>query len=221
MMRTIFKLVGVLLLLSACASSHREADYMCPNVRIPRDTAYVTQQSSYSEEVQIEIVGYEGYCVTANTIDRRYAVIKPLFKIRRLKEGQDTRIDFSYYTKTIQGPPEFLGLRKYFASVDIPHDVAEKEFSGGEVKVRIPIQGYNDFAILLGMDVSAAEYDYNQKTFDIEYRYLTEEEIHQYNKTVTPKIIEVEKAPDVQYIPLKPLPTKQDSPKKSDCGCGL
>lgn len=220
-MKTIFKLAGALLLLSSCASSYKEADYMCPQVKIPRATAYVTQKASYSEEVQIEIIGYEGYCITADSVNRRFAVIRPLFKARRLKEGHDTRADFSYFTETIKGPPEFLGRRRYFASVDIPRGDAEKEFAGGEVKVRIPSQGYNDFTILLGMEASPAERAYNQKTFDIEYRYLTEDEIRQYNAPVIPRVIEVEKAPDVQYIPLKPLPVRQAPRKKSGCGCEL
>lgn len=219
-MKTILKLAGILLLVSSCASSHSEADYLCPNVKIPRTTAYVTQKAYYSEEVQIEVIGYEGYCITANTVDRRFAVIKPLFKVRRLKEGHDTRVDFSYFTETVKGPPEFLGRRNYFASVDIPRDMTEKQFSGGPVKVRVPQQGYNDFTILLGMDVSAAEHDYNQKTFDIEYRYLTEDEVRQYNTPVTPRVIEVDKAPDVQFIPLKALPVRQ-TPQKSGCGCKL
>lgn len=220
-MKTILKLAGAILLLSSCASSYSEADYMCPNVKIPRTTAYVTQKASYSEEVQIEVIGYEGYCINANTVDRRFAVIKPLFKIRRLKEGYDTRVDFSYFTETVKGPPEFIGRRNYFASVDIPRDVTEKQFSGSAVKVRVPQQGYNDFTILLGMDVSDAEHDYNQKTFDIEYRYLTEDEVREYNAPVVPRVVEVDKAPEVQFIPRKPLPVQQAPQKKSGCGCKL
>lgn len=220
-MRTLSKIIGALLAVSACAPALREADYMCPNVKIPRSTAYVTQKAAYAEEVRIELIGFEGYCLNANTVSRRYAAIKPLFKIRRLREGYDTHVDFSYFTETIKGPPEFLGRKRHFASVDIPRDVTEKQFAGREVRVRIPTEGYNDFAILLGMDVSAAEYDANQKSFDIDYRYLSADELREYQTPVVPRVVEVDEAPAVQYIRLKPLPVRQLEKPKSDCGCDL
>lgn len=99
MMRTLSKIIGALLAVSACAPALREADYMCPNVKIPRSTAYVTQKAAYAEEVRIELIGFEGYCLNANTVSRRYAAIKPLFKIQRLREGYDTHVDFSYLPK--------------------------------------------------------------------------------------------------------------------------
>ncbi len=221
MIKDLFKIIGMILVVSACAPSLREADYRCPNVKIPRSTAYVIQKAAYIDEVRIELIGYEGYCLNTNTVNRRYAAIKPLFKIQRLREGYDTRIDFSYYTETIKGPPEFLGRKVQFASVDIPRDITEKEFSGREIRVRIPTEGYNDFTILLGMDVSPAEYDANQKSFDIEYRYLSTEELKAYQTPLKPRIIEVDEAPAVQYVPLRPLPVKQPAPAKNDCGCDL
>lgn len=220
-MKKLCQILGVLTLVASCAPTQKVVDYGCPNVQIPRATAYAMQKAGYSEEVRLELIGYEGYCLKANTVDRRYAVIRPLFKIIRLSEGYDTRIDFSYYTETIKGPPEFLGRRRYFASVDIPRDVYEKEFAGRQIKVRLPGEDYADFAILLGMENSATERDYNQKMFDVEYRYLSADEKQAYSQPVTPRVIEVEKAPDVQYMQLKPLPVKRPAQPQNDCGCKL
>lgn len=220
-MKTLSKIIGALLAVSACAPALREADYMCPNVRIPRATAFVTQKAAYSEEVRVELIGYEGYCLTAATVNRRYAAIKPLFRVQRLREGYDTRVDVSYFTETIKGPPEFLGRKTYFASVDIPRDMTEKEFAGREIRVRVPTEGYDDFTILLGMDVSPAEYAANQRSFDVDYRYLSTGELRAYQNPVTPRVVEVDEAPAVQYMQLKPLPVKRPAAQKSSCGCEL
>lgn len=207
--------------LSSCFSGFDESKYLCPNIKIPRTTAYVTQKAAYSEEVQIEVIGFEGYCLKEESVNRSYAMIKPLFKIQRLKDAKDTTVDFPFYTEAVKGPPEFLGKKRYFASVTIPVNQLEKEFAGKEVKVRIPNENQSQFEILLGMDFSQLEYDYNQKTFDIKYRYLSPQELKDAtNIRVQEEVTEVdEQEVPVQYIEIRSQPVRAAPPVKKKSGC--
>ena len=85
----------------------------CPVVIIPRDIAYVTQKVNYIDDFQIELKGYSGYCYFDKRINRRKAVIIPQFEVRRLRQNLDeTDVDFTYFTETIKGPPEYLGKKR-------------------------------------------------------------------------------------------------------------
>ena len=51
-----------LLFLTVSCASRLPADSRCPLVEIPRDRAYLVQKINYSDEFQIELIGYEGFC---------------------------------------------------------------------------------------------------------------------------------------------------------------
>ncbi len=158
-------LLTILFLAASCASSRRAEDFRCPNVSIPGDKAYLTQIVDYIDNFRVELTGYDGYCYVEDGLRRRYAVITPRFKVTRLRENDETALDFQYFTEIVQGPPAFVGKKTYFASGRI--DAGEKEtvFSGRPVKVKIPVDD-DDIEVLLGLDVSVAEHMYNQRTFD-------------------------------------------------------
>ena len=158
-------LLTILFLAAACASSRRAEDFRCPNVKIPGDKSYLTQIVNYVDNFRIELTGYEGYCYVEDGLSRRYAVITPRFKVTRLRDNDETALDFRYFTEIVQGPPAFVGKKTYFASGRI--DAGEKEafFSGRPVKVKIPLDD-DEIEVVLGLDVSAAEHMYNQRTFD-------------------------------------------------------
>ncbi len=175
--------------LASCSWFGNSGAPLCPYVTIPRDTAYVTQKVNYEDEFQIELVGYEGYCSWENNVNRRYAMITPLFVVHRLRDSDETRVDFGFYTETVKGPPAFIGKKAYSESVMVGKDEKEKEFKGHAVKVRVP-EGYEPFEILLGLDVSREEHLYNQRTFDVKYRYNVQKDPMYMEKTIV-KTIEV------------------------------
>lgn len=154
-------------LIVSCAS-RPPVDSRCPLVEIPRERAYLIQKVNYSDEFQIELSGYEGFCGYDAKLDRHTAYITPRFRIYRINDSDETRVDFKFYTETLQGPPEFLGKRIYSAGVKIGEQEREKEFIGPSVKVLVP-RDAEDFPIILALDISRAEYLYNQRTFDIRY----------------------------------------------------
>ena len=157
---------------------HRDSleDLLCPNVNILRDDSYITQFVHYKETFQISITGYEGYCYFDEPTQRYRAVVRPTFKIKRLRPSDETDVRFSYYTETVKGPPEYLGKKTYFATVHIPLDAREKEYTAPQTLAYIPNEMENDYDINLGLWISPEEAKYNHRTFDINYRYMEEED---------------------------------------------
>ena len=134
-------LFSLLLLLMTAACTWWPDFYIpgaCPNVVIPRDTAYLTQKINYFDEFQIEVTGFEGFCMPNEKAGRNYGYVTPLFNIQRLKDTDETDVDFSFYIETRQGPPEYLGRKTYSAYVTLGEHEKEKSFKGPTVKVLIP-----------------------------------------------------------------------------------
>lgn len=173
MIKKLLILLGVFVV-AACSSVRY--DYLCPNVIIPRDTAYSTQIADYSDNFQVELKGYEGYCYYDSARRINYAAITPAFTVRRLKDTPDTAVDVSFYTETVKGPPAYIGRKTYYTSTVIGENDRARDFMGQTVKVKLPPEGVDEFEILLGIDLSHAEYRYNQRTFDVTPRFNIEKD---------------------------------------------
>ncbi len=168
----IFALFFILLLASCRLGG--DGDKLCPRVNIPRDSSYLTQIVNYREEFQISLIGYEGHCYFDTRVNRDKAVINPTFKIKRLRKSDETDVHFAYYTETIKGPPAYLGKKTYYLSVTIPENEKELIYTADSVEVKIPPEMKYEFDINLGLYITPEEAKYNQRTFDIDYRYVDE-----------------------------------------------
>lgn len=160
--------MGLIFLTVSCESNTIQ---MCPFITIPRETAYVTQKVNYSDEFQVEMIGFEGYCEQVYKDKRHLAVVTPIFRVQRLRDSDETAVDVGFYAQAVKGPPQFLGRKSYSASTNIERNVMQKRFNGQPIKIRIPNDNAENFEILMGMDISEPEYNYNQRTFDIKYQY--------------------------------------------------
>ena len=163
-----YVLITFLFLVISCTSYHHEADLDCPNIIIPSQTAFYTKDGQFGENFQVEIIGFQNYCYGLEDITRRYVVIKPKFRITRLRAHDETSLDISFYTQTIKGPPEYLGKNSYSTAAQISLDDQKSEFWGPEVKVKIPPFS-NDFEISLGLNMNSAEINYKNQRFDTRY----------------------------------------------------
>jgi len=150
-------------------------DASCPQVQIIRNDAYLTQYVKYKEAFQINLSGYEGYCHYEEGVGRYKAVIRPIFTIKRLRPSDETDVRFSYYTETVKGPPEYLGKKTYFANAKIGLNDREVIYKGSTASVYIPSVIADDYDVNLGLWISPEEKLYNQRTFDINYRYYDKE----------------------------------------------
>lgn len=168
-MRTKILVLFFVFLLSSCR--HGGAD-VCPRVVINRDTSYLTQIVNYREEFQVSVIGFEGYCYMDTRVNRTKAVIEPIFKIKRLRKSDETDVHFAYFTETVKGPPAYLGKKTYYLNVTIPADRLEMEYKAPAVQVKVPEDMKYEFDINLGLIISKEEQKYNERTFDINYRYV-------------------------------------------------
>ena len=146
----------------------------CPQVQIIRDESYLTQFVNYKETFQISIVGYEGSCHYNSSVERYQAVIRPIFKIKRIRPSDETDVRFSYYTETVRGPIEYLGKKTYYVTAPIAADATESEYKASAVKVYIPDTMKYDFDVNLGLWISPEEAKYNRRTFDVNYELMEE-----------------------------------------------
>lgn len=154
------------LILSACSFFYKStSNLMCAKVLIDNSSSYFTRTRGKTEDFRVELVGNESYCYDANDISRRYIVISPKFKITRLSPTDETRVDFSFYTETVKGPPGFVGKRSYFFMGTLNSDTKEVIVTARPVKVKVP-QNDSDFTVLLGLNMSDSEQNYNLSTFD-------------------------------------------------------
>ena len=182
-----------LFILCSCANSQtlQRDSNTCPYISLSSQNSYLTQIVNYSSNFRVEFIGYEVYCYYFSPAQMRFAEITPSFRVVRLKPSDDTEVDFSFYTDTTQGPPEFLGKRNYFVSVKNIGD--KKIIKAQPVKVRIPLIN-NEFQIELGLNMSPAEKNYNAKNPYVHFGTISD------------------------YKPVSSCSTKDQKPS---CGCGI
>ena len=204
--------------LVSCSQGSRPDDG-CPEISIPRETARVYQNNGKFDEFQINLVGYEGYCYTEPSNNRRYALITPLFKVRRLEDSPTSSLDVDFYIKTSVNEEDYLGTRKFSQTLSIPRSVKEQTVKGRPTVTRLSRPPYEGFSVELGMALSDEAKNKTKGMFDIDYRYLSAEEIAAQNEEEIKKVyLEVAADEEVIYseIDKEPLVVKKNRPK-NDC----
>ncbi len=156
------------LLVVSCASYNQEAAFDCPGVSIVDDASFFIKGDNQNRNFQIELIGFKHYCYSMETVTRRYSVIIPKYRVTRLRPHDESVVDFTFYTNTEQGPPEYLGKQSYFVNVNLPDGAENFEFEGETVKVKIPPYS-SDFKITIGLDMTSAERTYRDRHFDTRY----------------------------------------------------
>ena len=211
-------LVTLLLFIVSACSSHQFDEYnACPQIIIPRETtrAYHTD---INDKFQINLVGHETHCYREEADNRYYAVITPIFKLRRLEQSSTTNVDADYYVKTSINSADYIGRRVFKQTLSIPQNVKEIVLRGNTSVNRISNPPYDDFKIYMGMDLAGDKKEKSKKMFDIDYRYLTEDEINAQYETAIDRI-NLEILPDEEVIYSqelqKPIVVKKNRSKNS------
>lgn len=161
------------LVLSSCLLHTSERSYkQCPIITIKRADARLIQLANYQDNYEIELTGVEAFCYYDQRVKQEKARIVPIFKIRKLRNTDESDVHFSWFTETIKGPPAYLGKKSYFVEVSLQEDEREKEVKGKFVDVKIPKEEMYEFEIFAGLEMSKKEREYNQKIFDVDLGYL-------------------------------------------------
>ena len=125
---------------------------LCPVVKIDPQNLYIKDSES-GNSFRVSIRGFEGYCYTdAHNINR--AVIVPIIRVQRLKDTGETDIHFTYYTETLEGPPEFLGKKTYHTYLSVSLQEPGMVFRLKPLERVIPTEAPHDYDIKLGLDKS-------------------------------------------------------------------
>lgn len=209
-------LLFIFLLFAASCSTTTEEP--CPEIFIPRETTRLYQNNGRFDEFQINLVGTESFCYTNPSNNRRYAAITPIFRIRRLENSRTTNIDADFYVKTSINSEDYIGTRRFSQTLTIPQNEKEITVKGRQTINRIANPPYDKFTISVGMVMSEGAKSKAKGMFDINYRYLTEEDIAEAEKSAVDTVyLEVGTDEEVIYSDYdkKPVVVKKDRPKNN------
>ena len=183
----------MLLMMAACTTSAPKGYKQCPLVTIKREDARLIQIVNYQDNFEIELVGFEGFCYYDTRVNQEKAKITPLFVVSKLRNTDESDVQFSWFTNTIKGPPAFLGKKTYFVETTLKKDEKRKEFKGKEVEVKIPVDMMYEFEIFAGLELSPKEKKYNQRLFDVDLGYYDD------NSSLEPYHVDVREYPAQYY----------------------
>ncbi len=170
-MRRIFYAFLMLFLASGCSSSIPEGYRQCPLVTIKREDARLIQIVNYRDNFEVELIGFEGFCYFDTRVKQEKARITPIFVVNKLRNTDESDVQFSWFTNTIKGPPAYLGKKSYFVETSLAKGERRKEFKGAQVEVKIPVDMMYEFEIFAGLELSPKEKQYNQRFFDVDLGY--------------------------------------------------
>ncbi len=202
----------LLMLLAACSTSTTPEG--CPVITTPREnTRQYINNGSY-DAFQITLSGNENYCYTDSSNNQRYAVITPIFKIRRLEDSPDNSVDVAFYVKTF-GKGNYINERIFHQSLRISDGKIEQTVTGKTIKVRVASPPYDDFSLEMGLKLSDYAGAKAKSMFDIDYKYLSEQDLA---AMAEPEEKTLEIAPDetVVYCPTKNQPVVVKKNNKSN-----
>ncbi len=205
------------LMLGGCSLWSQEEVDGCPQISIPQDAGRVFQNNGASDIFQINLIGYESYCFTHSSNNRRYAVITPLFKVRRLQADDTTSLDVNFYVKTSINAEDYLGVKEFSQVLNIPQSSKEEVIKGRRTLTRIPKLPYGDFDIRLGLVLTPSERAKARSMFDIYYQYLDEEEPLPSGEIKTENIYIDVSDDEVFYGGRKSFFIKKPTPPQNSC----
>ncbi len=196
MIKNIFVFCLIFYILSACTTNDIKIQN-CPSVNIPRDVTRQYISAANFDAFQITLSGKESYCYTDEISSQRYAVITPIFRVRRLEDSPDSVINTSVYIKPI-GEKKYLDKQVKAQTLRIPVDQKEQTIKGNPIKLRIPQPPYDDFSIEMGLNLSDYAYSKSKSMFDIDYKYLSDEDLNAHEEKINMEFLEI--GPDERVV---------------------
>lgn len=211
-----FLILACVLGAAACAQAPENLD--CPIINIPAETSKVFLGGGLSNDFQIKLIGADRYCYTEPTSNRRYSVVTPLFKMRRLRESSRSVVDVVSFVQTSPAAPDYMGTYTAHQTLSLPKGQTEITLRGKPTTVRIPMPPYGDFYLDAGLVLSTADVNTNKQMYDIDYKYISQKEL---DKAAASQIknmyLEVGSDEEVIYSETenKPMVVKKNRPKNN------
>lgn len=203
-LRNFMKKISCFLLILLTACSTLSVQDGCPVISTPREATRQYITNGNYDAFQVILSGNENYCYTDSSTNQRYAVITPIFKIRRLEDSPDNSVDVAFYIKT-SGKENYISKRVIPQVLSVPSDKIEQTVRGKSVKVRIAQPPYEQFSLELGLNLSDYAKAKAKSMFDIDYKYFSEEDLFLMAEPEE-KILEIAPDETVVYCPSKKEP---------------
>jgi len=182
-------------IIASCSSDVKTPD--CPRINIPRETARQYISDLGFDALQVSLNGSESYCYTDDVNSRRYVVITPIFKIRRMEDSSINAINTSFYVQP-QGVGSYSAKQVREQSLQIPQNVREHTVKGKPIKLHIKQPPYNDLSINLGLNLSDFASAKSKTMFDIDYKYLSADDLAAFDEKIDMEYLEI--GPDEKVV---------------------
>lgn len=150
----------------------------CPLVTM-QNTEY-TVLVQHKDAYQIILVGYYGDCYMSRRKYQSYAIIQPIFTIRRLEAGDQTNVSFDFYVSASAGPVSGQFYQRYHETATLPEFDKETRYIGSKIKVPLPESTKYSYNINLGLEVEPQEQIYNNRYFNYHFDYSEDTFNHAY-----------------------------------------
>ena len=182
-MLRLFTLALILLCSSSCSlfEDKNNPTYLeppCPLVTL-QDTEY-TVLVQHKDAYQIILTGYYGDCYLSRRKYQSYAIIQPIFTIRRLEAGDQTNVPFNFYVSASAGPVSGQFYRHYHEIATLPEFDKETRYVGSKITVPLPDSVKYSYNINLGLEIEPKEQIYNNRYFNEHFDYSEDTFNHAY-----------------------------------------
>ena len=141
----------------------------CPLITL-KDIDY-TVMVQHKDTFQVSLVGYYGDCNMSMRKHHSFAIIQPIFMIRRLQATDQTNVPFDFYVEAVQGPISGQFYRKYHEIATLPEFDKEVRYVGRKVRVFFPEAIKHTYEMNLGLVISPREQIYNNRYFNEHFDY--------------------------------------------------
>lgn len=141
----------------------------CPLISL-QDTDY-TPIIQHKDTFQISLLGYYADCNLRQRKHQSYAIVQPIFMIRRLQATGQVNVPFDFYLEVVQGPASIQFRRQYHEIATIPEFDKEVRYVGQKVKVSLPETHKYNYPMNLGLVISPQEQIYNNRYFNEHFDY--------------------------------------------------
>ncbi|MBQ9235992.1 MAG: hypothetical protein IJ184_05975 [Alphaproteobacteria bacterium] len=171
------KTILTLILMLVCACHGGGYGESCPKIEINRDKSRMFVNNGNFDALQINLVGFTSYCYADEKTRQYYAVITPQFKLRRMEDSTLSSVDVPFYISAKDMGKGIIGDGRYQQTLRIPLEKKEVSLPARSITRRIAPPPYGNEAIELGLDLSEYAYAKSKSMYDIDYKYLSQEDL--------------------------------------------
>lgn len=164
-----FCVTASVIALSACsAATYKEAELVCPNILIAKDTAEITNIVENQKLWKANITNYKGFCSYNKDKTELELDLKVDFTAELLKENYERAITFRYYVAAPALYPDPVGKQTFYLDVVFPEGKNKTDIIRKKIDLSFPLVNENGERVAikdvyLGIQLDRRQLDFNRK----------------------------------------------------------